>query len=157
MVAWSELVVNFPHYRRIDKIFENAKNYIQQSQSINEPITQYLRIVNGFLKDSDKEIVFDGKGNLLVRVSKHEPVPITSLSSGESQIVIMITHLSFNPESKRANVFIVDEPELSLHVAWQELFVDAITKANPNLQVILATHAPSIILDRLDNCIDLAE
>ena len=54
------------------------------------------------------------------------------------------------------DAFMVDEPELSLHVAWQELFVDAVANANPGLQMILATHAPSIILDRIDKCVDLA-
>ena len=153
--AWAEMIINFPHFRRIDTMFEYAKDYLRQSELANERIDQYLSIVNRFLGDSNKEIVFDGKGYLLVRLGKQETVPITSLSSGESQIVIMITHLSFNPEAQRANIFMVDEPELSLHVAWQELFVDAITKANPNLQVILATHAPSIILDRLEKCVDL--
>lgn len=155
--AWTEMVVNFPHFLRMDKIFNIVKDYIEQSQSINEPINQYLKIVNDFLKDSNKELTFDGKGNLLVKVKRHEPVQITSLSSGESQIVIMITHLAFNPEAQRANVFMVDEPELSLHLAWQELFVDSITKANPKLQIILATHAPSIILERDDKSVDLGK
>ena len=53
------------------------------------------------------------------------------------------------------NVFIIDEPELSLHVQWQELFVDSIISANPNIQYVLATHSPSIILDRIENCVDL--
>lgn len=157
ITAWSELAINFPHLLRIDKMFEHVKSYVKQRQLINDPINQYLKIVNDFLKDSNKELAFDGKGNLLVNLSGHEPVPITSLSSGESQIVVMITHLSFNPEAQRANVFMVDEPELSLHLAWQELFVDSITKANPNLQIILATHAPSIILDRDDKCVDLGK
>ncbi len=53
-------------------------------------------------------------------------------------------------------MIIVDEPELSLHVRWQESFVDAIQKASPRLQIILATHSPSIVLDRIEKCVDLS-
>jgi predicted ATP-binding protein involved in virulence len=51
----------------------------------------------------------------------------------------------------------VDEPELSLHIKWQELFVTAVQEASPKLQLILATHSPSIILDRVDKCVDLSK
>ena len=85
-----------------------------------------------------------------------DPQPVTSLSSGEAQIFVILTHLAFNPSAQEANVFIIDEPELSLHVQWQELFVESVQSANPNVQYIMATHAPSIILDRTDKCIDLS-
>lgn len=64
----------------------------------------------------------------------------------------MLAHLSLNPSLAGSGVFIVDEPELSLHIAWQEKFVDAIREANPKVQLILATHSPAIILDRDDAC-----
>lgn len=155
--AMFEWIVNIPQFRRINKIFTFVKNYIQEGQKIDISIRQYLTTINKFLKDSDKEIAFDNQGYLTVNIKNHESVPITSLSSGESQIVVMITHLAFNPDAQLNNVFMVDEPELSLHVAWQELFVKSIKEVNPNLQLILATHAPSIILDRIDKCIDLGK
>jgi predicted ATP-binding protein involved in virulence len=68
---------------------------------------------------------------------------------------VILTHLAFNNQAKRANVLIIDEPELSLHLRWQELFVDAVTAASPGLQLILATHSPSIIGARIENCIDV--
>jgi predicted ATP-binding protein involved in virulence len=86
-----------------------------------------------------------------------EPRDIHSLSSGEQQLVVILTHIAFNPAAQAANVLIIDEPELSLHVVWQEFFVDAIREVNPNLQLILATHSPSIVLDNTENCIDLIE
>ena len=80
---------------------------------------------------------------------------MSSFSSGEAQIFVILTHLSFNPSAKKANVFIIDEPELSLHVYWQELFVDSVISANNEIQLIMATHSPSIILDRLSSCVDI--
>lgn len=70
---------------------------------------------------------------------------------------MIITHLAFNPSAQLANVCIVDEPELSLHVEWQELFVDTLRAANPKVQLILATHSPSIIVDHIARCRDLGK
>lgn len=154
--AITEWIVNYPQFNRIMRILSYVDEYMAESQRLSEPIDRYLGIVNGFLKDSNKQIVFDETGSLCVRVGESDPVPVTSLSSGEGQIVVIITHLSFNPLARRANVFIVDEPELSLHVRWQELFVEAVRKANPDLQIILATHSPSIILDDTEHCVDLS-
>lgn len=156
-VAFYSLFVNIPHFNRISTIFRHVQDYITNSQTANEPINQYHNIVNSFFKDSGKTIHFGTTGNIVVSTNDGQDIPITSLSSGESQILIMISHLIFNPGTRDASVIIIDEPELSLHVAWQELFVESLQKANPKLQIILATHAPSIILDRLEKCIELGK
>ena len=44
----------------------------------------------------------------------------------DSSGVVILTHLAFNRQAKRANVLIIDEPELSLHLRRQELFVDSV-------------------------------
>lgn len=155
-MAITEWIVNYPQFNRITNILSFVDEYMAEDQNLSEPIDRYLGIVNDFLKDSNKQVAFDERGSLCVRVEESDPVPVTSLSSGESQIVVIITHLSFNPLAQRANVFIVDEPELSLHVRWQELFVEAVREANPDLQIILATHSPSIILDDIEHCVDLS-
>jgi energy-coupling factor transporter ATP-binding protein EcfA2 len=150
-------IINEPQFDRITDIVNFINDYIRDRRDVDKPIHRYLEIVNQFLRDSNKELCFDETGTLSVAINGRDPVPVTSLSSGESQIIVIISHLSFNPTAQLANVFIVDEPELSLHVRWQELFVKAVTEANPNLQVILATHSPSIILDDSERCIDLSD
>jgi predicted ATPase len=152
-VQW---IVNSPQFERIRKIILRVEEFVNSNRKEYEPIEMYLASVNQFLNDSKKEIQFDDAGNLIVSYVGQTLNSIASLSSGECQIVVIITHLAFNPVAKMANVFIVDEPELSLHVRWQELFVNTIRMANPNLQLILATHSPSIILDREEFCIDLS-
>ena len=70
----------------------------------------------------------------------------------------MIAHLIFYEDRKQPGVFIIDEPELSLHLAWQEIFVKSIQQASPKTQFILATHSPSIIgsIDSEVFCQDLS-
>lgn len=66
----------------------------------------------------------------------------------------MLAQLIFG---KKRQIFIIDEPELSLHLGWQEIFVKTIIDASPDTQFILATHSPTIV-GRIENekfCIDL--
>jgi predicted ATPase len=49
--------------------------------------------------------------------------------------------------SERGSVFMIDEPEISLNVLWQEKFIDNLTKVGKvvPMQFILATHSPQIV------------
>lgn len=51
----------------------------------------------------------------------------------------------------------MDEPETSLHVEWQAVFIDKIKELNPNIQIIIATHNPLILLNREQDEIGIIE
>ncbi|HBR21969.1 MAG TPA: hypothetical protein DD713_05285 [Nitrospiraceae bacterium] len=142
-----------------DKILEHITlldKYGTDRSSLREPIDRFVNLTNGFLEQTDKKVSVAGRGSLDVYLkSSDKPRPISSLSSGERQLVVMLAHLSLNNNLAASGVFIVDEPELSLHIDWQERFVDAIREANPSVQLIMATHSPAIILDRTEACISL--
>ena len=42
-------------------------------------------------------------------------------------------------------IFFMDEPDLSMHIDWKEILVKELHELNPNMQIILSTHAPSVI------------
>ena len=44
-------------------------------------------------------------------------------------------------------VLFMDEPEVSLHVEWQQQLISLIRKLNPNVQIILTTHSPAVIMN----------
>lgn len=155
--ALMEWTVNRPQLERIVRILDAVDEHVKKIQEIRSPIQDYQDAINSFLNDSGKHLQFNESGDLCVMMSNGRLEQLTSLSSGESQLVVILTHLAFNPAATSANVFIVDEPELSLHVKWQEAFVPAIRKANPDLQVILATHSPSVVLDLTKHCVDISE
>jgi predicted ATP-binding protein involved in virulence len=155
--ALSEWYTNWPQLDRIVTIRESVEKFAEQIRQCNAPLDAYLDIVNGFFEDSHKKLEFSRAEGLQVSLKSREVIPVTALSSGESQILILISHLAFNPAVDTANVFIVDEPELSLHLRWQEIFVKSLRRANPNIQLILATHSPSIIMDDTAHCVDLSE
>ena len=75
---------------------------------------------------------------------------IENLSSGEKQLLILLTYIRYN---SKLQLFIIDEPELSLHPKWQEEFLDAIEVLMPKeSQLILATHSPEIVGDNEKYC-----
>lgn len=138
----------------IDKYFSLVEKFSTQLLYLRENTAMFEEIVNFFFEDSGKTLRIGEVGNIVLS-NKDRRFELGQLSSGEKQILVLISHLVFNPRLRKANVLIIDEPELSLHVRWQEIFVESVRKANSNTQLILATHSPSIVLDHRDKMVDL--
>ena len=83
------------------------------------------------------------------------PLPVTSLSSGEQHELVLLYQLLFkvNPDS----LILIDEPELSLHVAWQKQFLQDLQEITQlaSFDVLIATHSPQIIHNRWDLTVEL--
>lgn len=160
ITALTQWMVNSSQLERIDNIIGYANDYSKNIQKSKEPLIRFVESANIFFKESHKIIEVDNKGEIYVRIKDiKKRNSIFELSSGEKQLIILLAHIAFHRNNKNASIFIVDEPELSLHISWQELFVDALLKASPNTQYILATHAPAIIskIERRKNCVDLTQ
>lgn len=140
----SNWFINQHQLDRIDRLFSKVESYQSEKNRIYACLSRFEMLVNKFLNETGKRVQINNKGRLTIRFSGEER-DLSVLSSGERQIVIMLAHLVLNKRLRGDGVFIVDEPELSLHISWQDMFVDAIQEASPNLQIILATHSPSII------------
>lgn len=84
-------------------------------------------------------------------------IDLSGLSSGEQQEIVLFFELIFNKESNYT--LLIDEPEISLHILWQKMFLDDLLKIvkDNNIDVILATHSPQIISNHWDMQIDLGE
>lgn len=82
---------------------------------------------------------------------------LTALSSGEQQEVVLLYELLFKVEP--GALVLIDEPEISLHVAWQKEFLKDIFSVIKvqQINVIMATHSPQIINDRWDLTVNLEE
>ena len=65
------------------------------------------------------------------------------LSMGEKQILLLL--LMVGNVRQESCVFFMDEPDLSMHIDWKEILVKELHELNPNMQIILSTHAPSVI------------
>jgi ABC-type Mn2+/Zn2+ transport system ATPase subunit len=100
-----------------------------------------------------KKIIDDRFGSKDVRITKQNgievsyhdrKVPIESLSSGEQHQLVLFFALLF--EIKQNSLILIDEPELSLHVAWQKKFIGDLMEIIEltGFDVVLATHSPQL-------------
>lgn len=131
--------------KRTFKMQSLTNEYQNDRAQINEPIRNYTEIVGLFIKD--KTIEFNEAGEPMIFLRKQgakerRRLSLTSLSSGEKQLLILLTESLL--QQKQPYVFIADEPELSLHIEWQRNLISSIRKLNPQAQIIFATHAPEI-------------
>jgi predicted ATP-dependent endonuclease of OLD family len=91
-----------------------------------------------------KKVLSYGKTGMILTVNG-EKLPLSCMSSGEKNDFIMFYNLIFN--SNNDGVVLIDEPEISLHIEWQESFLDSLVKICEmnGLQAIVATHSPNIV------------
>ena len=50
-------------------------------------------------------------------------------------------------EDQQNYVLFMDEPEVSMHIEWQQRLIDLILRLNPNVQIILTTHSPAVVMN----------
>ena len=67
------------------------------------------------------------------------------LSSGEKQMLVIL--LTVLVQDNSHCVLFMDEPEASLHIEWQQKLIAMIRELNPNVQIILTTHSPAVIME----------
>ena len=89
-----------------------------------------------------KAVLRDKKGFLMQQYSM--PLQTHLLSSGEKQMLCIL--LTVYMEGGKPTVLFMDEPEVSLHMEWQQQLIATILKLNPKVQLILTTHSPAIIM-----------
>ncbi len=150
----------YAQYRQIHGLAEAFRDFEEKSLRAFEVLGSYLGTLNLFFRESGKVIGFNetdgtlGFKHLSRDGASGAYLSVDRMSSGEKQILILITFLAFI--SKRNHVYIVDEPELSLHPKWQRSFVGAILDQSPiGTQVIMATHSPEIVSRYRDKCVVL--
>ena len=115
----------------------------QMAQKYSEPKVRFQNIVDDLFKDTGKTIV---RTENEIRFSQiGETLVPYQLSSGEKQMLVIL--LTVLVEDNQNYVLFMDEPEVSLHIDWQQHLIDLILELNPNVQIILTTHSPAVIMN----------
>lgn len=146
-----ELAFKFQEITRIQKTIDIAKKMEERKAEITKPMETFLNTMNSFIKSSDdeKELCISNDGQIYFKTRySNKRIGIQHLSSGEKQLITFFSNLIFMVKDKKSGIFVVDEPELSLHLSWQKIFIDKVLEVNKNIQLIFATHAPEIIGNR---------
>ena len=129
--------------RIIEVLQSGAEDAAQQAQSISDAKKMFQDIIDDLFKETGKQII---RSENEIRFSQlGEVLRPYQLSSGEKQMLAIL--LTVLVEDRKPYVLFMDEPEVSLHFEWQKRLIELILKLNPNVQLIVATHSPAVILN----------
>ena len=146
-----EDVLVLPLIGRTKSMVEYAEKLERDREEIFAVLRFYEKNVNSFL--NDKFIKIDENGRFGIKSSSGGDLDPRVLSSGEKQILILLTEALLRID--KPVVYMADEPELSLHISWQEKLLESLTMLGEQMQVIVATHSPDIVGKFQDKIIDL--
>ena len=128
----------------------------------NERSIEFFSELVSFFKFADKEMVIDEIFGIRFKMNNAAKtfIPITALSSGEKHVLLQLFELVF--DGKAGDLVVIDEPELSFHPAWLNVYVSVLEKIQGfkleeerEMQIILATHSPMLVGGRWDETLDL--
>ena len=116
--------------------------------------TLFYDLVDSLFVSTGKNI--DRKSDTLNFILGHKAITPFQLSSGEKQVLIILTNALI--QNRRPCIMIMDEPEISLHFDWQKRLIEDVMALNPSLQLIIATHSPAVVMRGwIDRVSDISE
>ncbi|MCR5818029.1 MAG: AAA family ATPase [Prevotella sp.] len=113
------------------------------AQSLSVKKKRFQDIVDELFADTGKHIVRTENEIRFTQIG--EMLLPYQLSSGEKQMLIIL--LTVLVEDDQPYVLFMDEPEVSLHIEWQKRLIDLCLELNPNVQIILTTHSPAVVMN----------
>lgn len=128
-------------------------------KELAEKINLFMRIINKRFKhkklEINKEHGFLFRSTRIQKGAVYAEIDAADLSSGEQHELVLFYKLIFNSSSD--DLVMVDEPELSLHISWQNQFVNDLKEVAglKKFSALIATHSPDIISENWDLMIEL--
>ena len=111
--------------------------------SLSLPKRKFQDMIDELFSYTHKTI--DRKSNDIVFYQNGERLLPYKLSSGEKQMLVILQTVLVRDDDHC--VLFMDEPEASLHIEWQQKLIGMIRSLNPNVQLILTTHSPAVIME----------
>lgn len=155
------------YYRFVRTILADHEEKLAEVVPFENAISTFLDVVNHQLLDKELLILPSGVRDaesdeqvvlaFSVRSKDGTEIPLSKLSSGEQHRIVWAYELAFEVLEK--TLVLIDEPELSMHVAWQLSFVNSIRMLGEarHLSFFVATHSPTIINGQWDMTVNLNE
>ncbi len=116
------------------------------------PIADKIDLFRAILntKYIGKRVVVHRQAGFQVLTDDNQLLNPEFLSSGEQHELVLAYRLLFDVEP--GSLILIDEPELSLHVSWQQMFLPDLERISrtAELDFLIATHSPTIIGNRWD-------
>ena len=115
----------------------------QKAKALSEPKRMFQDIVDDLFRETGKTIIRTANEIKFNHIG--EVLQPYQLSAGEKQMLAIL--LTVLVEDNQSYVLFMDEPEISLHFEWQKQLISLVLKLNPNIQIIMTTHSPAVVMD----------
>lgn len=142
--------------RALKIYFDDFDKKYQVYEKMIEQIELFKQIVNAHFRFKQLKIT-DKQSLEVIDNETKERIRLSYLSSGEQEILVLYYKLLFEiPEKK---IVLIDEPEISLHIAWQRMFAQDLEKIVKlrNIFAVVATHSVQIVTGNRHIQYDLGE
>lgn len=139
--------------KRVLRLYaETLEKRGQERRNSFEKIKKFETAVNKFLDSKTLHITEGARfasrtRGTYVESENLQRSSLTSLSSGERQVLTML--FSASRLSAMSGAFLIDEPELSLHIDWQRIVLSELMAQAGGRQIIACTHSPEVGADHL--------
>lgn len=114
-----------------------------KAHELSAPKRKFQDVVDELFAETGKRLIRHKNEIIFTQIG--EELPPYKLSSGEKQMLVIL--LTVLIEDNEPHVLFMDEPEVSLHIDWQQRMIEIIRELNPNVQIILTTHSPAVIMN----------
>jgi len=143
--------------RMIELLQSPSADDREKATELSKSKALFQDIVDSLFKDTHKTI--DRRSNEIVLIQADERLEPYCLSSGEKQMLVIL--LTVLIQDYKHCVLLMDEPEVSLHIEWQQQLISLVRQLNPNVQIVLTTHSPAVIMngwmDKVTEVSDISE
>lgn len=127
----------------LDIEIQDGIRQLEKSSNSKKLKSKLVSSLNNFFVETKKIVSFEK--NLEIKKTTGEVLDLKNLSSGERQLIYIFLKV-VNASSKKS-ILLMDEPEISLHMSWQEKLIKEILVINPEQQIIIVTHSPAIVMN----------
>ncbi|MEZ7667174.1 AAA family ATPase [Rothia sp. 27098_8_161] len=140
-------------YEILMPYFDSLEEKIQDVSPAARLIGSFIESINTMFRD--KEINYSmqegfGVHSNIVSEDKLDgrDIRFDKLSSGEKHVIFLLAKVIVSA-TRGDSLLVIDEPEISLGIQWQRLFVKYVQDCayESNLQIVMATHSPLILED----------
>ena len=136
----------------LKKLIVNMSNELNKESEYIQAVNKLEKIFNDYI-GPEKYIQITEDRVIVKFHSSDETHKIGALSSGERHLLVLLT--IFVIEGNRRNLFMVDEPEISLNLIWQRKLLPLLSELAPNAEIIVASHSPSIAKENSNYLVEL--
>ncbi|WP_197474669.1 AAA family ATPase [Deinococcus puniceus] len=138
-ISYEEFSRRYADEPGFKRIVDEISGLQEFSDNINQPRNALQNILSDLLSEEISVRYF--RNNIHFYSQSNKRIYLDRLSSGEKHVLFILINIA----NAGNGLVIIDEPELSMHVSWQNKLLDAMTSINPEAQIVMATHSPEIV------------